>query len=70
MHTVMLKQVSRTYHLDAVDVPALIDINLDIRPNCFTVISGASGSGKTSLLSLIGCITGIERKTGTAEAAA
>lgn len=56
MHTVMLKQVSRTYHLDAVDVPALIDINLDIRPNCFTVISGASGSGKTTLLNLIGCI--------------
>lgn len=56
MHTVTLKQVSRTYHLDAVDVPALIDINLDIRPNCFTVISGASGSGKTTLLNLIGCI--------------
>ncbi len=56
MDTVILKQVGRTYHLDSVDVPALSDINLVIRPNCFTVISGPSGSGKTTLLNLIGCI--------------
>ncbi|HJV53634.1 MAG TPA: ABC transporter ATP-binding protein [Noviherbaspirillum sp.] len=56
MHPVVLKHVGKTYHLDAVDVPALSDINLEIRPNCFTVISGASGSGKTTLLNLIGCI--------------
>ena len=40
MHPVILKQVSRTYHLDAVNVPALSDINLEIRANCFTVIYG------------------------------
>jgi putative ABC transport system ATP-binding protein len=56
MHPVILQQVGKTYHLDSVDVPALSDINLEIRPNCFTVISGASGSGKTTLLNLIGCI--------------
>ena len=56
MHPVILKQVSRTYHLDAVNVPALCDISLNIRANCFTVISGPSGSGKTTLLNLIGCI--------------
>jgi putative ABC transport system ATP-binding protein len=56
MHPVVLKQVGKTYHLDAVDVPALSDINLEIRPNCFTVISGPSGSGKTTLLNIIGCI--------------
>jgi putative ABC transport system ATP-binding protein len=56
MNVVTLNQVGKTYHLDAVDVPALIDIDLEIRPNCFTVISGASGSGKTTLLNLIGCI--------------
>ena len=53
---VTLKAICKTYHLDAVDVPALIDINLEIRPHCFTVISGPSGSGKTTLLNLIGCI--------------
>ena len=56
MNVVILKQIGKTYHLDAVDVPALVDINLEIRPNCFTVISGPSGSGKTTLLNLIGCI--------------
>jgi|SRR5450830_84283 len=56
MYPVQLKQVMKTYHLDAIDVPALVDINLQIRANCFTVISGPSGSGKTTLLNLIGCI--------------
>lgn len=56
MYSVELKRVNKTYHLDAVDVPALVDINIRIRPNCFTVISGPSGSGKTTLLNLIGCI--------------
>jgi len=56
MNVVTLNRIGKTYHLDAVDVPALIDINLEIRPNCFTVISGPSGSGKTTLLNLIGCI--------------
>ncbi|TDK65328.1 ABC transporter ATP-binding protein [Sapientia aquatica] len=56
MYPVVFKKVVKTYHLDAVDVPALSDIDLDIRPNCFTVISGPSGSGKTTLLNLIGCI--------------
>lgn len=56
MNAVVLKQISKTYHLDAVGVPALSDIDLEIRPNRFTVISGASGSGKTTLLNLIGCI--------------
>jgi putative ABC transport system ATP-binding protein len=56
VHSVILKQVDKTYCLGAVTVPALTDINLDIRPDCFTVISGASGSGKTTLLNMIGCI--------------
>ena len=54
--SVVLHNVSKIYHLDAVEVPALTDINLVIRPNRFTVLSGASGSGKTTLLNLIGCI--------------
>jgi putative ABC transport system ATP-binding protein len=56
MNVVTLNEIGKTYHLDAVDVPALVDINLEIRPDCFTVISGASGSGKTTLLNIIGCV--------------
>jgi putative ABC transport system ATP-binding protein len=53
---VSLRGIAKTYHLDAVDVPALADVELDIRADCFTVISGPSGSGKTTLLNIIGCI--------------
>jgi ABC-type lipoprotein export system ATPase subunit len=56
MNPVILRHVSKTYRLDAVDVPALSDVDLEIRPDRFTVISGASGSGKTTLLNMIGCI--------------
>ena len=63
MHPVVLTNVTRTYRLDAVDVPALVDIDLVILPNRFTVISGPSGSGKTTLLNLIGCIDRPDRGT-------
>lgn len=56
MSSVILKQVDKIYRLGSVEVPALVGINLEVRPNCFTVISGASGSGKTTLLNIIGCI--------------
>ena len=56
MDVVSLRGIAKTYHLDAVDVPALADVELDIRADCFTVISGPSGSGKTTLLNIIGCI--------------
>lgn len=56
VHPVVLKGVNKTYRMDAVDVPALVDINLVILPNRFTVLSGPSGSGKTTLLNLVGCI--------------
>ena len=65
MQPVVLKAVARTYRLDAVDVPALVDIDLEIMPDRFTVISGPSGSGKTTLLNLIGCIDRPDRGTIT-----
>ena len=55
-HPVVIRNVSRTYRMDTVDVPALVDVSLVILPDRFTVISGPSGSGKTTLLNLIGCI--------------
>jgi putative ABC transport system ATP-binding protein len=59
--SVELRGVHKTYRLDSVQVPALVDIDLVIRPNCFTVVSGASGSGKSTLLNLVGCIDRPER---------
>jgi putative ABC transport system ATP-binding protein len=65
MQLVVLKNVSRTYRLDAVEVPALTGIDLEISSDRFTVISGPSGSGKTTLLNLIGCIDRPDRGTVT-----
>jgi len=56
MDPLIIENIAKTYHLDRVAVPALRDVNLRIRPHCFTVLSGASGSGKTTLLNLIGCL--------------
>ncbi|SMC27322.1 putative ABC transport system ATP-binding protein [Andreprevotia lacus DSM 23236] len=56
MNPVVLRNVAKHYRLDAVDVPALTDINVEIHAERFTVLSGPSGSGKTTLLNLIGCI--------------
>lgn len=53
---VVVSHVYKSYRLDAVDVPALVDADLEIRADRFTVISGPSGSGKTTLLNVIGCI--------------
>ena len=56
MELLTITDVRKSYRLDKVQVPALVDINLTIRPQCFTVLSGASGSGKTTLLNLIGSL--------------
>lgn len=56
LHPVVLRGISKTYRLDDIDVPALLDVNLIILPGRFTVLAGPSGSGKTTLLNLIGCI--------------
>ncbi|WKB53478.1 ABC transporter ATP-binding protein [Eleftheria terrae] len=56
MNVVSLQGVAKSYHLDAVGVPALAGVDLTVRAGVLTVIAGASGSGKTTLLNLIGCI--------------
>jgi putative ABC transport system ATP-binding protein len=61
MDLLTIRDVQKTYKLDRVDVPALRDINLDIRAHCFTVLSGQSGSGKTTLLNLIGGLDAPDR---------
>jgi putative ABC transport system ATP-binding protein len=56
LNQIVLSRVSKTYRTEAVAFPALVDVDLEVRSNCFTVISGPSGSGKTTLLNIIGCI--------------
>src|SRR3989338_8057659 len=59
-HTVVCRGVSKVYRQDAVAVPALTDVALEIPKQDFVCLSGPSGSGKTTLLNLIG---GLDRPT-------
>lgn len=45
-----LRQVSRVWKLDAVDVPALRDVTTEFGPGSATAVMGPSGSGKSTLL--------------------
>lgn len=51
-----LKDVWKIYKMDAVEVPALKGVNLDIKKGEFLVVLGPSGSGKSTLLNAVGCL--------------
>jgi putative ABC transport system ATP-binding protein len=53
---VSVRDVHKTFHLGDHVVQALKGVNLEIFAGDFLAIAGTSGSGKTSLLNLIGCI--------------
>lgn len=56
MDAIQLENVSKVYHIGAVETHALNDINLSMTEGEFTALVGPSGSGKTTLLQLIGCL--------------
>ena len=51
-----MNNVSRTYVLGEVKVPALRAINLNIEDNEYVAIMGPSGSGKSTLMNIMGCL--------------
>jgi putative ABC transport system ATP-binding protein len=53
---ISLEDITKTYHLGAIDVPVLKHIDLSIESGEYVAIMGASGSGKSTLMNIIGCL--------------
>lgn len=53
---IRLKHIYKSYRLGEIEVPALQDINLHVKPHEFVSILGPSGSGKSTLMNIIGCL--------------
>ena len=53
---IKLEEVSRIYDTGKVQVPALIDVNLEVANGEFLAIIGPSGSGKSTMMNILGCL--------------
>jgi len=53
---IKLRDVWKVYHMGEVEVPALRGVDLEIKKGEFIAITGASGSGKSTVMNLVGCL--------------
>jgi putative ABC transport system ATP-binding protein len=56
MSLISLRNVTKTYHVGEVKVPALRGISLDVAAGDFVTVSGPSGSGKSTCMHILGCL--------------
>jgi putative ABC transport system ATP-binding protein len=53
---IRLADIHKTYHTGEVDVKAVQGVTLDIHKGEFVALMGASGSGKSTMMNIIGCL--------------
>ena len=56
MSLLSAQNVTKTYRVGDIDVPAIKGVDFAIEPGAFVAFVGPSGSGKSTLLNMIGCL--------------
>lgn len=56
-----IRDAWKSYHIDEIVVPAVRGVSMAIPSGQFVAITGASGSGKSTFMHLIGCLDRLDR---------
>jgi macrolide transport system ATP-binding/permease protein len=53
---ILLRGLQKTYATDAGEVPAVRGVDLEVKAGDFVAIMGSSGSGKSTMMNILGCL--------------